>query len=64
MKQKANVKPVLLSNEQMERLRQMQELERQKSPLGIAPSLHDIARGLVDKALEGMPPCSPVKGAS
>lgn len=53
MAAKASVKPVLLSNEQMGYIRQIQEHERQKSPLGIAPSIHAIARGLVDKARQG-----------
>ncbi|WP_308375847.1 hypothetical protein [Serratia marcescens] len=29
-----------------------QEQERSKSPLGVAPSIQDIARGLIRKALQ------------
>lgn len=50
--QKGNTKPVLLSNEQMAALRRIQEQEREKSALGVAPSLHSIARALMDKALK------------
>lgn len=52
---KANVKAVLLGNEQVDTLRQIQEQVRQQSPLGVAPSIHAIARGLVDKALADVP---------
>ncbi|WNN45456.1 hypothetical protein [Winslowiella toletana] len=45
------VKPVLLSIEQLEALRKIQEQERAKSVLGVAPTIHVIARGLMDKAL-------------
>ncbi|MDU6416557.1 hypothetical protein [Mixta calida] len=45
------VKPVLLSIEQLEALRKIQEQERSKSVLGVAPTIHVIARGLMDKAL-------------
>ncbi|MCS0528937.1 hypothetical protein [Klebsiella grimontii] len=45
------VKPVLLSIEQIEKLRALQEKERNKSPLGIAPTIHVIARQLMDNAL-------------
>lgn len=45
------VKAVLLSNEQIDALHRMQERERQKSPLGIAPSIHEIARSLMTQAL-------------
>lgn len=38
-----SVKPVLLSLEQIEKLRTLQENERKKSPLGIAPTI-GIAR--------------------
>ncbi|WP_199062135.1 hypothetical protein [Serratia sp. ASV30] len=51
MATKANVKPVLLSGEQMAAILQIQRQEKQKSPLGISPSIHEIARGLVAKAL-------------
>nr|WP_313382503.1 hypothetical protein [Pantoea sp.] len=45
------VKPVLIRTEQIEALRKIQEQERAKSSLGIAPTIHVIARGLLDKAL-------------
>lgn len=45
------VKPVLLSIQQLDALRKIQEQERAKSSLGIAPTIHVIARGLMDKAL-------------
>ncbi|WP_419793030.1 hypothetical protein ACN09C_07025 [Serratia fonticola] len=47
---KANVKPVLLTNKQIESIRQLQE--RQRSAFGTAPTIHEIARGLMDKALQ------------
>ncbi|WP_193568598.1 hypothetical protein [Citrobacter sp. NCU1] len=47
-----NVKPVLLTKEQIDALHQLQEKERKNSPLGIAPSLHEVARRLMDKALD------------
>lgn len=48
---KASVTPVLLTRQQIEALKQLQVQERDKSPLGIAPSIHAIARQLMDKAL-------------
>lgn len=45
------VKPVLVRTEQIEALRKIQEQERAKSSLVIAPTIHVIARGLLDKAL-------------
>lgn len=51
MSRQATMKPVLLSKEQIVKLKLIQEEEQQKSPLGIAPSIHAIARGLIDKAL-------------
>jgi hypothetical protein len=54
MAAKASVKPVLLSGEQMAAILQIQRQEKQKSPLGITPSIHEIARGLVGKALSNM----------
>ncbi|ECQ0326216.1 hypothetical protein FZT04_14960 [Salmonella enterica] len=51
MTRKANVSPVLLSNSQIAALREIQEKERQNSPLGIAPGIHAIARMLIDRAL-------------
>jgi hypothetical protein len=46
------VKPVLLSRRQIEALQRIQDEERQKSVLGVAPSIHVIARQLMDKALK------------
>lgn len=51
MIQQPTVKPVLMRVEQIEALRKIQERERAKSPLGVAPTIHVIARGLMDKAL-------------
>ncbi len=51
MTSKAKVKPILLSQEQVNSLVRIQAEERAKSPLGITPSLHAIARGIMDKAL-------------
>lgn len=48
---KQSVKPVLLNNTQMQAIRKIQEQQRQLSGIGVAPSIHEIARGLVDKAL-------------
>lgn len=50
---KPNVKPVLLSKDQINSLQRIQEMEREKSPLGIAPSIHAIARSLMSQALKG-----------
>ncbi|MGQ3903887.1 hypothetical protein [Mixta calida] len=49
--QKCTVKTILIKVEQYEELRKLQERERAKSPLGVAPTIHVIARGLMDKAL-------------
>lgn len=51
MTTKNNMKPVLLSTEQIVILREIQERERKSSPLGLAPSIHAIARELMNKAL-------------
>lgn len=48
----ASLKPVLLSREQVSALREIQEQERRKSSLKIAPSIHIIARQLMENALE------------
>ena len=48
---KQNVKPVLLSDAQLQAIRNIQEQQRKQSGLGVAPSIHEIARGLVDNAL-------------
>lgn len=49
-----NFKPVLLTAEQMARIKLIQEKERKKSPLSVAPTLNAIVRGLVDKALSNL----------
>jgi len=48
----ASLKPVLLNSEQIAALRVIQEQERSKSPLNIAPTIHVIARQLMDNALK------------
>ena len=48
------VKPVLLSAKQIEALHRIQDEERRNSQLHIAPTIHVIARQLMDKALAGM----------
>jgi len=48
----ASLKPVLLNSEQITALREIQEQERSKSPLNIAPTIHVIARQLMDNALK------------
>ncbi|VEC02018.1 Uncharacterised protein [Cedecea lapagei] len=47
-----NFKPVLLTAEQMEAIKRLQEQEREKSVLKVAPTISAITRGLVDKALK------------
>ena len=48
---KQSVKPVLLSEAQIQAIIKIQEKQRQQSGIGVAPTIHEIARGLVDKAL-------------
>ena len=48
---KVNVKPVLLNGEQIQALKTIQERERQKSGMGIAPSIHAVARKIFDAGL-------------
>lgn len=48
---KQSVKPVLLSDSQLQAIRNIQEQQRKQSGLGVAPTIHEIARGLVDSAL-------------
>lgn len=48
---KKRVAPILLSLEQVEALQKIQQQERAKSPLGVAPTIHVITRGLMDKAI-------------
>lgn len=52
MDARRKVVPVLLSKEQVGAIRRIQEQERSKSPLGVAPTIHVIARSLMDKALK------------
>lgn len=47
----SKVKPVLLHGAQIQVLKAIQEKERQKSGLGIAPSIHDVARKVFDAGL-------------
>ena len=54
MTEREGVRPVLLSKEQMNAIRQIQEVERSKSALGLAPSIHEIARKLIGNALSNM----------
>ena len=49
---KQSVKPVLLSEAHNHAIRKIQEKPRQQSGSGGAPTIHEIARGLVDKALQ------------
>ncbi|WP_241579512.1 hypothetical protein [Rosenbergiella nectarea] len=51
---KSELKPVLLSREQIEALQAIQREERSKSPLNVAPTIHVIARHLMAKALRDM----------
>ncbi|MEQ0736323.1 hypothetical protein [Enterobacter asburiae] len=48
---KVNVKPVLLNGEQIQALKTIQERERQKLGMGIAPSIHAVARKVFDAGL-------------
>jgi len=47
----SSLKPVLLSKDQVAALQAIQKSEREKSSLNIAPTIHVIARQLMDKAL-------------
>ena len=51
---KEHVKPVLLSAAQVAALKAIQEQERQNSGVGIAPSIHDVARKIFDVGLSRM----------
>jgi hypothetical protein len=44
-------KPVLIEHETVEALKTIQEDYAKASPLGVAPSIQDIARGLIRQAL-------------
>ncbi|AKF36923.1 hypothetical protein DVP78_12120 [Yersinia enterocolitica] len=46
-----NPKPILIDNDCIEAMKRIQEQERNKSAIGVAPSLQEIARGLIRKAL-------------
>lgn len=46
-----NFKTILLTTEQVRRLEMIQATERQRSSMGSAPSVHAIARHLIDQAL-------------
>ncbi len=48
---KQSVKPVLLSDTQIQAIRAIQEKQRLLSGIGVAPTIHEIARALMDKAL-------------
>ena len=52
MKKASTLRPVLLTASQMEAIRSIQESERKNSRFGTAPTVHDIARGLISRALE------------
>lgn len=47
-----NFKAIMLTKEQVDKIAEIQKSERNKSALGIAPSLHAIARKLMNHALE------------
>lgn len=51
---KQSVKPVLISELQMQEIRKIQEQHRRQSGIGVAPTIHEIARGLMDKALQNI----------
>ncbi|HDG1668297.1 TPA: hypothetical protein PFE31_002554 [Kluyvera ascorbata] len=48
---KQSVKPILLSDTQIQAIRAIQEEQRILSGIGVAPTIHEIARALMDKAL-------------
>lgn len=50
-----NFKTILLTKEQFSQLEEIQQKARQQSPLGIAPTIHAIARQLMARALEISP---------
>ncbi|MDE8753867.1 hypothetical protein PZA22_05005 [Pectobacterium polaris] len=51
MNRKPNTQAVLLTREQVEALQRLQEQERKRSELGITPSIHEVARRLMNKVL-------------
>ncbi|HDC4526539.1 hypothetical protein [Enterobacter kobei] len=50
----SKVKPVLLNGELIQALKNIQERERQNSGMGIAPSIHAVARKVFDAGLSKM----------
>ncbi|MEA3715937.1 hypothetical protein VBL48_16770 [Enterobacter hormaechei] len=48
---KKKVSAILLGIDQIEAIKKIQEKERERSALGVAPTIHAIARGLMDRAL-------------
>lgn len=51
MNRKTNTQAVLLTRDQVEALQRLQEQERKRSELGITPSIHEVARRLMNKVL-------------
>jgi len=51
MSKKQNSQVVLLTRGQVETLQRIQEKERKRSEFGICPSIHEVARKLMDRAL-------------
>ncbi|MFC0228252.1 hypothetical protein [Serratia aquatilis] len=54
MRLKQRVQVVLLRSDQVEELRRIQEKAQKASPCGVAPTIHEIARGIMGKALGQM----------
>lgn len=52
MERKQNTQVVLLRRSQVDALQRIRDEESQRSGLGIKPSVHEVARQLVDKALK------------
>ncbi|MFJ3458829.1 hypothetical protein ACIPMZ_17975 [Scandinavium goeteborgense] len=46
-----NSTPVLINRDQLDKIRQIQEEERRSSGIGVCPSIHTVARSLIDAAL-------------
>ena len=53
MDRKQNTQAVLLRRSLVDALQRIRDEESQRSGLGIKPSVHEVARRLMDKALEG-----------
>ncbi|MBA0216262.1 hypothetical protein H4F33_18660 [Pectobacterium brasiliense] len=51
MNRKSNTQAVLLTRKQVEALQRLREQESKRSELGITPSIHEVARRLMDKVL-------------